>query len=239
MCEDSSAPVKAIVLNSGGVDSTTCVAIAVDRLGAENVVTVSAFYGQKHAKELECAKEIAKYYDVEHYEIDLFNILQYSNCSLLSDSTEELPEMTYAEQIEKNGEGKVSTYVPFRNGLLLSSVAALAQSIFPDDYVSIYLGAHADDAAGNAYADCSEEFTDAMAKAINIGTYGKVGLIAPLVNLNKAQVVEWGLKLGVPYYLTWSCYAGEEKACGRCGTCIDRLAAFEANGVSDPIEYEE
>ena len=225
---------KALVLSSGGVDSTTCVGIAVKDVGSENVSTVSVFYGQKHNKELECADKVAEFYNVKHYVIDLSNVLQYSNCSLMKNSTEEIPMMSYAEQIEKNGEGKVSTYVPFRNGLMLSAVAALAQSIYPDDDVDIYLGAHADDAAGRAYADCSEEFTSAMNTAIVIGTYGKVRVVAPLVNLNKAGVVKLGLSIGVPYKYTWSCYAGGDKPCGHCGTCIDRAKAFEANGIADP-----
>lgn len=231
--------IKALVLNSGGVDSTTCVGIAVAKLGKKNVATVSIFYGQKHAKELECARHIAEHYDVPHYELDLSGILKYSNCPLLSHSDKEIVHASYAEQIEKNGEGMVETYVPFRNGLMLSSVAALAVSIFPDDDAEIYLGAHADDAAGRAYADCSQEFTEAMYQAINIGTYGKVHVTAPLVNMNKAQVVKTGLDLNVPYHLTWSCYEGGSRACGTCGTCIDRQNAFIANGKRDPILYQE
>lgn len=230
---------KAIVLNSGGADSTTCLGIAIDRLGKDNVSTVSIFYNQKHKQELQCAKKIADYYGVSHYELDLSNVLSYSNCPLITTSTQPIPEKSYAEQVAENGEGMVSTYVPFRNGLLLASVAALAQSIYKDYYTGIYIGAHADDAAGRAYADCSEEFTSAMNTAIVIGTYGKVRVVAPLVNMNKAEVIGTGLKLGVPYRYTWSCYRGGEKACGKCGTCIDRLAAFHANGVEDPIEYEE
>lgn len=229
---------KALVLSSGGVDSTTCVGLAVKRFGAENVSTVSIFYGQKHSKELECARKIAEHYGVKHYELDLSNIMQYSNCSLLAKSTEEIKHKSYAQQIAEDGEGMVRTYVPFRNGLMLSSVAALAMSIYPDDLTHIYLGAHADDAAGNAYADCSEAFTNAMFEAIKIGTYEKVLVEAPLVNMTKAQVVKTGLEINVPYELTWSCYEGGEKACGTCGTCIDRLNAFKLNGVDDPIEYE-
>ena len=231
---------KALVLSSGGVDSTTCISYAIKELGAENVITVSVFYGQKHSKELEYAEKVANYYGVKHKIIDLSNthIMDDSNCPLLSGSTEPIPEMSYAEQIEKNGEGMVKTYVPFRNGLLLSSVSALAMSLFPDDEVDIYLGAHADDAAGEAYADCSPEFTNAMNEAISIGTYGKVHLKAPLVNLNKAGVVKLGLELGTPYHLTWSCYNGGEKPCGKCGTCIDRRKAFEANNMIDPLEVE-
>ena len=225
---------KALVLSSGGVDSTTCISIAIDELGSENVSTVSVFYGQKHSKELECAKKIAEYYGVKHYELDLSAIFKYSNCPLLSQSTEEIVHESYAEQIAKNGEGMVRTYVPFRNGLMLSAVASLAVSIYPDDMVDIYLGVHADDAAGRAYADCSEEFTDAIGKAINIGTYEKVNLRAPLVNLSKAEVVREGLELGTPYELTWSCYEGGETPCGTCGTCIDRAIAFKLNDISDP-----
>ncbi|MCK9444568.1 MAG: 7-cyano-7-deazaguanine synthase QueC [Tissierellaceae bacterium] len=225
---------KALVLNSGGVDSTTCLSVAIDELGLENVSTVSVFYGQKHSKELECAKKIADYYGVKHYELDLSAIFKYSNCSLLSQSTEEIIHESYAEQIAKDGEGMVRTYVPFRNGLMLSAVATLAVSIYPDDMVDIYLGAHADDSAGRAYADCSEEFTNAIGQAINIGTYEKVNLRAPLVNLSKAEVVREGLKLGTPYELTWSCYEGGETPCGTCGTCIDRAMAFKLNNISDP-----
>lgn len=225
---------KALVLSSGGVDSTTCVGIAVNELGAENVSTVSVYYGQKHVKELKCADDVAKFYSVKHYLINLASILEYSNCSLLAGSTEDIPMMSYSEQIKENGEGKVSTYVPFRNGLMLAAVATLAQSIYPDDDVDIYLGAHADDAAGRAYADCSEEFTSAINTAIIIGTYGKVRVVAPLVNLNKSDVVKLGLSIDVPYKLTWSCYLGGDKPCGKCGTCIDRRNAFEANGISDP-----
>ena len=230
---------KALVLNSGGADSTTCVGIAVNDDTYSEVSTVSVMYNQKHQKELECAKKVAEYYNLKHYELDLSSVLRFSNCSLLKDSTEKIPEKSYAEQIAENGEGKVSTYVPFRNGLMLSAVAALAQSIYPEDEVDILLGAHADDAAGRAYADCSEEFTSAMNTAIIIGTYGKVRVTAPLVNMNKAEVIGTGLKLGVPYQLTWSCYKGGYKACGKCGTCIDRLNAFHANGVEDQLDYEE
>lgn len=229
-------PDKAIVLSSGGVDSTTCLGIAVQELGAENVTTLSFSYGQKHTKELECAAKVAEYYKVDHKVVDLseLGIFEGSTCSLLKASGIDVPEQSYAEQIEKNGEGKVSTYVPFRNGLMLSIAAAVAQSKYPDSLVAIYIGAHADDAAGNAYADCSTEFVKAINGAISIGTYYQAYIVAPLVSLNKARVVEWGLNLGVPYELTWSCYQGGEKPCGKCGTCIDRQAAFEANGVTDP-----
>lgn len=217
---------KAVVLSSGGVDSTTCVAMAVNELGSANVVTLSFKYGQRHERELESAQKIADFYGLAHYVYDLTSIFAYSDCSLLSSSKEKPEHMSYADQIARDGEGKVSTYVPFRNGLMLSAAAALAQSLYPEEECGIWIGAHADDAAGNAYADCSVAFNESMGRAISIGTYELVKLHAPLNRLNKAQVVAEGLKLGVPYDLTWSCYEGGEKACGKCATCIDRLAAF-------------
>ena len=225
---------KALVLSSGGVDSTTCLSLAINKFGSENVTSVSFFYGQKHDKELKCARELANYYHIKHYELDLSSIMQYSNCSLLTNSTQEIKHQSYAEQIAENGEVRVSTYVPFRNGLMLSAAAALADSIYENEECDIYIGAHADDAAGNAYADCSTEFVDAMAKAINIGTYEKIKIVAPFVDSNKAGVVKKGLELKTPYELTWSCYEGKDTPCGKCGTCIDRAAAFAANNVEDP-----
>ncbi len=225
---------KAIVLSSGGVDSTVCVAMAVAKYGVENVATASIFYGQKHRKELDCAKAVADHYGLPHYEFDVSPILQFSNCSLLANSTQQIEHKSYEQQIADNGMGKVSTYVPFRNGLMLSACASLAQSIFENDDVTIYLGAHGDDAAGNAYADCSEEFVSTMSKAISIGTYNQVQVAAPFAGLSKAEVIRKGLELKAPFELTWSCYEGGEKPCGTCGTCIDRAKAFAANNAKDP-----
>ncbi len=229
---------KALVLSSGGADSTVCVALAVEKLGRENVATVSFQYGQKHDKELTCAQQIADFYSLRHYVLNIEDILKFSDCSLLKNSGQSIEHKSYADQIFERGEGKVSTYVPFRNGLMLSSAAALAQSLFPEEKCGIWIGAHADDAAGQAYADCSYAFTEAMGSAISIGTYGLVSIEAPLVSLNKAAVIKEGIRLNVPFEMTWSCYEGHEKACGKCGTCIDRLKAFEANGLKDPITYE-
>ena len=169
---------KALVLSSGGIDSTTCLSIAIDELGAKNVSTVSVYYGQRHSKELEYAKMIAQHYNIPQYQIDLSDIMRYNkNCTLLKGG-QEIERSSYAEQIDNSKDGIVSTYVPFRNGLMLSSVASLALSIYPDDEVDIYLGAHADDVAGAAYADCTYEFVETMGRAINLGTYHKVNLKA-------------------------------------------------------------
>lgn len=230
---------KALVLSSGGVDSTTCVGLAVKELGKDNVITASLYYGQKHDKELECARKVAEYYGVRHIEEDISNVMKYANevCTLIKGG-KDIVHKSYAEQIEENGEGRVNTYVPFRNGLFLSIATAYADSLFPNEPVDIYYGAHADDAAGNAYADCSPEFAEAMDKAINIGTYGNINVKRPLINMNKAEVVKTGLDIGVPYELTWSCYEGGEVQCGTCATCIDRKRAFEQNGVIDPVPYK-
>lgn len=222
---------KALVLSSGGVDSTTCLAMAVEEYGAENVVALSIYYGQKHDKELRASERVAEYYGVEHLYLDLASIFDYSDCSLLQGSDQEIPQEAYAEQLKKTGGKPVSTYVPFRNGLFLSAAASIALS---KDCDILYYGAHSDDAAGNAYPDCSDAFQKAMGEAIFLGSGNQLRLIAPLVNWTKAEVVREGLRLGVPYELTWSCYEGGEKPCGKCGTCIDRAQAFALNGVKDP-----
>lgn len=222
---------KAMVLFSGGVDSTTCLGMAVEKYGRENVIALSVSYGQKHTKEIEAAGKIAQYYKVEHLSLDLEKIFAYSDCSLLSHSTEEVPQETYAEQLAQTNGKPVSTYVPFRNGLFLASAASIALS---KECEVIYYGAHADDAAGNAYPDCSDAFNKAMNEAIYLGSGKQVHIEAPFVNWTKAEVVKEGLRLKVPYELTWSCYEGKDKPCGVCGTCRDRAEAFRANGVEDP-----
>lgn len=224
---------KILVLSSGGVDSTTCLAMAVAEVGAENVLALSVYYGQKHDKEIQAAKKVAEYYGVRRMELDLSVIFAGSNCSLLKQSTEDIPLESYAQQIEEtHGEKPVSTYVPFRNGLFLSSAASIALS---HGCSKIMYGAHADDAAGAAYPDCSLDFVNAMNQAIYLGSGNQLTIEAPFVSLTKADVVKKGLELGVPYDLTWSCYEGGEKPCGKCGTCIDRQRAFELNGVMDPL----
>ena len=222
---------KALVLFSGGLDSTTCLALAIERYGAENVLALSVSYGQKHTKELEAARAVAAYYGVRLQALDLAAIFADSDCSLLKGSSQEIPKKSYAEQLSETDGAPVSTYVPFRNGLFLSSAASVALS---NGCSVIYYGAHADDAAGNAYPDCSQEFNDAINTAIFLGSGKQLRLEAPFVGKTKADVVAEGLRLNAPYHLTWSCYEGGERPCGLCGTCRDRAAAFAANGVSDP-----
>ena len=223
---------KVMIGLSGGVDSSTCLAMAVNKYGNKNVIALSASYGQKHTKELESARKIANYYQVEFIEMNLAKIFSYSDCSLLSHSEEKIPQGTYDEQL-KNMEGEtISTYVPFRNGLFLSTATSIAIS---KGCKIVYYGAHSDDSAGNAYPDCSPEFNEAMNQAIYLGSGKQVKIEAPFVNMHKSDIVKIGLELNLPYELTWSCYEGNEHSCGACGTCIDREKAFELNATIDPL----
>lgn len=224
--------VKALVLCSGGLDSTTLLAMACQRFGAENVTALCISYGQRHTRELQAAAAVTDHYGVRRRFIDLAAIFAESNCSLLAHSTEDVPQGSYADQLNEQNSPLVSTYVPFRNGLFLSTAASMALSL---DCQVLFYGAHHDDWAGNAYPDCSPEFVDAMARAINCGSGGQLRMEAPFANWTKADIVRRGLELGVPYELTWSCYEGGEKPCGVCGTCVDRTRAFYENGITDPL----
>lgn len=222
---------KALVLFSGGLDSSTCLALAIEKYGKENVIALSISYGQKHSKEINAARAVAEYYGTELVSLDLAPIFEGSDCALLEGSNQAIPKGDYANQLVSSDGKPVSTYVPFRNGLFLSCAASVALS---RGCGVIYYGVHSDDAAGSAYPDCSSDFNDHMSKAISIGSAQQLKVVAPFVELTKADVVAQGLRLGVPYELTWSCYEGNDKPCGCCGTCIDRAKAFAANGVKDP-----
>lgn len=221
---------RALVLCSGGLDSTTLLALAVERFGADNVVALSISYGQKHARELQAAHAVTSYYGVSQECLDLSTIFANSSCALLAHADTAIPHATYTEQ-RAHGDETISTYVPFRNGLFLSAAASYALSL--NCSVVLY-GAHHDDCAGDAYPDCSAEFVEAMERSIALGTGGQLHLHAPFVNISKADIVKQGLDLGVPYELTWSCYEGGDVPCGACATCLDRAAAFAANHVADP-----
>ena len=222
---------KALVLFSGGLDSSTCLALAIEKYGKENVIALSISYGQKHSKEINAARAVAEYYGTELVSLDLAPIFEGSDCALLEGSDQAIPKGDYANQLLSSDGKPVSTYVPFRNGLFLSCAASVALS---RGCGVIYYGVHSDDAAGSAYPDCSSDFNNHMSKAISIGSAQQLKVVAPFVDRTKADVVAQGLRLGVPYELTWSCYEGNDKPCGCCGTCIDRAKAFAANGVKDP-----
>ena len=224
---------RALVLCSGGLDSTTLLAQVVERFGKENVVALSVQYGQKHERELASAQAVADYYGVELRQIDVAAIFADSSCSLLSHADAAIPHESYDEQLAHAEDAPVvSTYVPFRNGLFLSCAASMALSL---ECSVLFYGAHHDDWAGDAYPDCSREFVEAMDSAIRLGTADQLHVEAPFVTWSKADIVGEGVRLGVPYELTWSCYEGGDKPCGQCATCIDRARAFEAHGLVDPF----
>ena len=224
---------KALVLFSGGLDSSVCLGLAVKEYGAEEVLALSIYYGQKHKKELLASERVAEHYGVKRLTVDMGEIFKGSNCTLLEGTAEEIPHEEYSEQLKKTHGGPVNTYVPYRNGLFLSSAASLALNYGCE---VIYYGAHADDAAGNAYPDTSIAFHKAISDAIYIGSGNQLRVLAPFIDKTKAQVVAAGTEIGVPFALTWSCYEGQEKACGVCGTCRDRKLAFRLNGLTDPKE---
>lgn len=224
---------KVVVLLSGGLDSTTCAAMACHEYGPENVIALSMGYGQKHKIELESAKSIVKHMRIgKHVIKELPPIFEGSKCTLITSEGLENPEMTYDELQSKTG--VLPTYVPFRNGILLSFATALALN---EGAEMIYYGVHGSDARNWAYPDCTPEFSGAMANAIFVGTYMKVRLVAPLQYMTKVDVVKTGLNLYAPYHLTFSCYNGTAKPCGKCSTCIERKNAFIQAGSIDPVEY--
>jgi 7-cyano-7-deazaguanine synthase len=219
---------RCLVLSSGGSDSSVAVGLAVSEFKAHNVGSISISYGQKHEKELISARLIADHYEIKHVEVGLPAFLQGS---ALTDGAIEVPKGSYTDLVEN---GPISTYVPFRNGILLSIAIATAYQRY---YNLVYWGAHAEDGDRFAYPDCTVEFSGAMANAAWVGTAGKVRLWTPFQYLRKKDIVKLGAELNVPFEKTWSCYVGSELACGKCPTCISRLEAFANNGLEDPILY--
>ena len=227
---------KVVVLLSGGVDSTTVAALAVAQFGPEYVYPIGFYYGQKHECELTAAIQIAEKLDTPPYRrIAIPNIFRGApgSRSTLTNDDVPNPETTYKEIAETQGVSP--TYVPFRNGTMLSLAAAYALTL---GAVAIYYGAHAEDARNWAYPDCTPEFNGSMASAIFVGTYFKVRLCTPLQWLMKTDVVEMAHRLGAPLDLTYSCYNGRVRHCGKCPTCVERIHAFQEAGYIDPVSYE-
>lgn len=221
---------KAVVLLSGGLDSMVCAILAARSYRADQVAALNILYGQKHSIETRAAREIADCLGLGSYEtVQLAAGLFEGAGSTLVDEETEIPLEPYPEE-----SGPVSTYVPFRNGTLISVATAYALKVGAQ---AVYFGAHAEDALNWAYPDCTPEFLGAMKNAVWVGTYHKVRLITPLEWLTKAEIVKLGHELGAPFELTWSCYQGGEEACGACATCLSRLEAFKANRLVDPIAY--
>ena len=219
---------KSVALLSGGLDSATTLAIALDE--GYDVYALSFDYGQKHKKELVCAEKIAGHYRINHKIVKVD--LSWAK-SALTDKKIRIPGK------RKNiGKDIPVTYVPARNMIMLSFALAYAETINAD---AVFIGANAIDYSG--YPDCRPEFYRAFQKTAELGTKkgveGKtVEIKYPLINMSKSGIIKKAMKLGVPYHLTWSCYKGKKKACGKCDSCILRLKGFKEAGYEDPIEYE-
>lgn len=216
---------RAVVLLSGGLDSTTCLAVAIN--SAYSVYPLSFDYGQRHRRELESAAAIARYYGLENHKvIRLDNV----GGSALTDPQIDVPQ--YA-----GGEGIPVTYVPARNIIFLSFAAAYAEVV---DAETIFIGVNAIDYSG--YPDCRPEFIRAFEEMIRVGTKGgvegrPVKVETPLITLSKGGIVKLAKERGAPLHLTQSCYNGGEEACGACDSCVLRLKGFSEAGISDPIKY--
>lgn len=222
---------KAVVLHSGGLDSTTALYLAKSQ-GFE-VYAISFDYGQRHNKELKTALKAGEIIGVADHKVISFNMNAWGG-SALTDKNIDVPDY------DENASDIPVTYVPARNMIFLSMAASYAEAIGAND---IFIGVSQVDYSG--YVDCRQTFIDAMEAAINQGTVCAVEqnrpikIHAPFIDMTKAEEIKLGNTLNVDYSLTWSCYKGEEKACGVCDSCKLRLKAFEEAGFEDPIEYQK
>ncbi|MDR2869135.1 MAG: 7-cyano-7-deazaguanine synthase QueC [Deferribacteraceae bacterium] len=220
---------KAIIVLSGGLDS--CVTTAIARAEGYELALLHLNYGQRtEARELQAFNDIADFYDIGHRLVTDISYLAAIGGSSLTDKSMAVEEA----EIDQARQAVPSTYVPFRNGNILSIAVSWAEVIHATD---IFIGAVEEDSSG--YPDCREIFYDKfnalLACGLPEGVRIQVG--APLIHLSKAQIVQRGIELGAPLHLTWSCYQGEAAACGICESCRLRLRGFEQAGVKDPIKY--
>lgn len=215
---------KAVVIYSGGMDSFTVLNKAVFE-GLE-VYALTFDYGQKHVKEVDFARNVCSAMGITHKIIDITAINELISGSSLT-SNIEVPEGHYADENMK------STVVPNRNMILLSLAVGYATSIKAS---KVYFGAHGGD--HHVYPDCRPEFVKKMNDVCAIANYDFVEVVTPYLTSNKTEILRDGLKMNLDYSLTWTCYNGREKACGRCGSCVERLEAFEENQAKDPLAYE-
>lgn len=218
---------KAVIILSGGMDSTTLAYDIVKSDKYDEVHALSFDYGQKHGKELECAKITASKLGLRsHHVVDVSGLGGILSSALTG--SYEVPEGEYDDENQK------LTVVPNRNMIMLSIAAGYAMSIGAFD---LYYGAHANDAS--IYPDCRPVFVERMNEVLNISHYTPVRLQVPYLYYGKMNIAAKGGLLGVPFEDTWTCYNGREKACGKCGSCNERLMAFREAGLVDPLEYEE
>ncbi|EAT12247.1 7-cyano-7-deazaguanine synthase QueC [Bermanella marisrubri] len=215
---------KAVVIYSGGMDSFTLLNKVVKE--GYDVYALTFNYGQKHVKEVEVAKTVCQQLNVPHKILDISPINELMQSSSLVGS-EEVPEGHY------EAENMKSTVVPNRNMILLSLAIGYAVDIKAS---KVYYGAHSGDHA--IYPDCRPEFVHAMNAVAGIANYEHVSIETPYLNSSKGEILKDGLSMGLSYEHTWTCYNGREKACGKCGACVERLEAFEENQATDPLAYE-
>lgn len=231
---DHSEQPRAVVLLSGGLDSSTTLAVAVEQGFAP--YTISFRYGQRHARELAAAQALAAHYGSRSHRVVDIDLRLFGGSALTSDAIA-VPLDRSAEEI---GTGIPVTYVPARNLIFLALATAYAEVLGADD---LFLGINALDSSG--YPDCRPEFLASFSQTANLAT--KAGTQdgrtlryhAPLVAMTKGEIVREGTRLGVPWALTWSCYEGGERACGRCDSCQLRLKGFVEAGLGDPLAYEQ
>lgn len=217
---------KVIALHSGGLDSTVMVAHLIAE--GHEVLSLGVNYGQSHARELEAARQACAFMGVERLTIDVASSLRpVLKGSALTDPDVALPEGHYAHESMK------ATIVPNRNMFLLSIAGSVAVARGAE---AVAYAAHDGDHA--IYPDCRKEFADAMAEALLLCDWQPIKLLRPFVGIDKTGVASLGKAVSAPMHLTWSCYAGRDKHCGKCGTCCERIEAFELAGVKDPTEYE-
>ena len=213
---------NALLILSGGMDSVT---LLYER-AEEIALAVSFDYGSNHNhKEIPFAKKHCEALGIPHVVISLKFMAEHFESSLLS-GADAIPEGHYADENMK------STVVPFRNGIMLSIAAGLAES---KGLQKVMMANHFGD--HDVYPDCRKEFVDNMSAAISAGTYANIFIDAPYTSISKADIARKGAALGIDYAQTWSCYKGLEKHCGKCGTCIERKEALAAAGIIDNTEY--
>lgn len=217
---------KIIVSLSGGIDSTVTLALAIQQ-GYECLPVIFR-YGSKHGfYESNAAIRIATYYKIIPHIIELASVMKGFKSNLMNDGGD-IPEGHYED------ESMSKTVVPGRNIIFISILSGLAWSIGAEE---VWIGIHGGDHL--IYPDCRPEFYYAMRRAIELGTDERIELIAPFLHKKKSDVIKQGIELKAPFELTRTCYKEQELACGKCGSCVERLEAFSINGIKDPIKYED
>lgn len=219
---------KVVAIVSGGLDSVTLAYHLVDQ-GYEPVL-ISYDYGQRHSKELDFAKLCAQRLNVKHHLVDLKVLTSLMSTSSLTSDAIEVPDGHYAEETMK------VTVVPNRNAIMINVATALAVS---ESYSFVATGVHGGDHF--IYPDCRPEFIESQTETLKLANAGFIAtefdVLAPFVNISKADIVTIGDAIGVPWLETWSCYKGGDIHCGSCGTCFERREAFELANVGDPTSY--